>query len=35
MVGVVGVVEIYVHDWERTGLPPAQPDGEDVDVVLD
>ena len=35
MVGVVGVVEIYVHDWERIGLPPVQPDGKDVDVVLD
>ena len=34
-VGAVGVVEIYVHNWERTGLPPVQPDGKDETTVLD
>ncbi|HVI95092.1 MAG TPA: hypothetical protein VM753_13860 [Anaeromyxobacter sp.] len=24
---------VYVHDWERTGEPPVQPDGDEEMIV--
>ena len=30
---VAGVGGVYVQDWVRTGVPPVQPDGEEVATV--
>ena len=30
---VTGFGAVYVQDWERTGVPPVQPEGEEVATV--
>jgi hypothetical protein len=30
---VTGFGAVYVQAWERTGVPPVQPDGDEVSTV--